>query len=87
MCAAVDPSLIPFLQGVLHARGALILFADADGATTFSALRPLAQELARIRTPAGHGIAVGSRAHLVGSEAVVKVGDESRALRVTLCKS
>jgi dolichyl-phosphate beta-glucosyltransferase len=75
------------LQGVLHARGALILFADADGATTFSALRPLAQELARIRTPAGHGIAVGSRAHLVGSEAVVKVGDESRALRVTLCKS
>ncbi|KDN52645.1 glycosyltransferase family 2 protein [Tilletiaria anomala UBC 951] len=59
-------------HGVLHARGALILFADADGATRFADLGLLCGEMARIRTPSGHGIVVGSRAHLVGSEAVVK---------------
>ncbi|KAK0555125.1 dolichyl-phosphate beta-glucosyltransferase [Tilletia horrida] len=59
-------------HGILHARGALILFADADGATRFSDLSPLCAELDRVRTPTGHGAVVGSRAHLVGSEAVVK---------------
>lgn len=60
-------------HGVMHARGALILFADADGATRFSELGELAREMLRIATPVGHGIVVGSRAHLVTSEAVVKV--------------
>jgi len=59
-------------HGVLHSRGALILFADADGATRFSDLGELCAELDRVRTPTGHGVALGSRAHLVGSEAVVK---------------
>ena len=59
-------------HGVLHARGSFILFADADGATRFSDLRMLAKEMVRVCTPAGHGIVVGSRAHLVTSEAVVK---------------
>lgn len=60
-------------HGVLHARGAFVLFADADGATRFADLRVLAREMVRILTPEGHGIVVGSRAHLVKSEAVVKV--------------
>jgi dolichyl-phosphate beta-glucosyltransferase len=60
-------------HGVLHSRGQLIIFCDADGATRFSDLSALATELDRIMTPAGHGIVCGSRAHLVGSEAVVKV--------------
>ncbi|KAN0060720.1 dolichyl-phosphate beta-glucosyltransferase [Thecaphora frezii] len=59
-------------HGVLHTRGSLILFADADGATRFSDLARLCNELARIITPTGHGIVVGSRAHMVKSEAVVK---------------
>ena len=66
-------SRLLFSQGILHARGALILFADADGATRFSDLSPLCAEMDRVRTPTGHGAVVGSRAHLVGSEAVVKV--------------
>ncbi|WFD35919.1 dolichyl-phosphate beta-glucosyltransferase [Malassezia cuniculi] len=59
-------------HGVLHSRGAFILFADADGATRFSDLRMLANEMARVITPAGHGVVVGSRAHLVKTDAVVK---------------
>ncbi|EPQ30193.1 uncharacterized protein PFL1_02309 [Pseudozyma flocculosa PF-1] len=59
-------------HGVLHARGSLILFADADGATRFGDLSNLCVEMRRILTPARHGIVVGSRAHMVKSEAVVK---------------
>lgn len=59
-------------HGVLHARGALIAFCDADGATRFSDLGNLAKEMERIITPAGYGIVCGSRNHLVQSEAVVK---------------
>ncbi|UZJ55837.1 hypothetical protein CBS101457_005157 [Exobasidium rhododendri] len=59
-------------HGVLHSRGHLVIFCDADGATRFSDLSVLAKEMNRIITPAGHGIVCGSRAHLVGSEAVVK---------------
>lgn len=59
-------------HGVLHSRGAFILFADADGATRFSDLRVLSREMTRILTDKGHGVVVGSRAHLVTSEAVVK---------------
>ena len=59
-------------HGVMHARGAFILFADADGATRFSDLAKVAREMSRILTPMGQGIVVGSRAHLVTSEAVVK---------------
>lgn len=60
-------------HGVLHSRGQFIIFCDADGATRFSDLSSLAKEMSRIVTSTGHGIVCGSRAHLVGSEAVVKV--------------
>jgi dolichyl-phosphate beta-glucosyltransferase len=63
-------------HGMRHARGELVVFADADGASRFADLRGLA---ARARELAaqdprreGRAVAIGSRAHLVGSEAVVK---------------
>lgn len=59
-------------HGVLHSRGHLILFADADGATSFSDLSKLCNTLSNVITPKGHGVAVGSRAHMVKSDAVVK---------------
>ncbi|KAI6200070.1 Dolichyl-phosphate beta-glucosyltransferase [Aphelenchoides besseyi] len=54
-------------NGVLCARGALILFADADGATRFSDLEKL--ELALKKSEGGDSqndlaVAIGSRAHL-----------------------
>ncbi|POW17866.1 hypothetical protein PSTT_00018 [Puccinia striiformis] len=78
-------------HGILHARGELILFVDADGATKFSDLSKLISSLRAIQvqspvqfptTKPGrsekkkgkeeiHGIAIGSRAHLVSSPTVV----------------
>ncbi|SNX82619.1 related to dolichyl-phosphate beta-glucosyltransferase [Melanopsichium pennsylvanicum] len=59
-------------HGVLHSRGSLILFADADGATCFADLTQLCETLSAVVTAKGHGVAVGSRAHMVKSDAVVK---------------
>lgn len=58
-------------HGLLHSRGKLALFADADGASKFSDMAKLAQffEQAADNEP---GVAVGSRAHLVNTDAVVK---------------
>ncbi|ORX98999.1 hypothetical protein K493DRAFT_280050 [Basidiobolus meristosporus CBS 931.73] len=58
-------------QGILNARGKYILFADADGATRFADLELLEAELNKIKTN-DLGVAIGSRAHLVKTEAVVK---------------
>ncbi|KAG8923351.1 dolichyl-phosphate beta-glucosyltransferase [Tulasnella sp. 418] len=58
-------------HGVLHCRGAKILFADADGASRFSDIESLLEKLEEIEEN-GHGVAVGSRAHLVKTDAVVK---------------
>lgn len=63
-------------HGLRHVRGQWALFADADGASRFSDLEKLmlsARQLAA-SDPQGRGraVAVGSRAHLVGSEEVVK---------------
>ncbi|GAA5960713.1 hypothetical protein JCM3765_007301 [Sporobolomyces pararoseus] len=66
-------------HGVLHASGHRILFVDADGATNFTDLSLLESELDSLEhaqkastTSAPHGVIVGSRAHLVSTEAVVK---------------
>lgn len=56
-------------HGLLHARGKLALFADADGATKFSDIGNLAEYLNHSKQPA---IAIGSRAHMVNTDAVVK---------------
>ncbi|KAJ3088539.1 dolichyl-phosphate beta-glucosyltransferase [Physocladia obscura] len=57
--------------GMLVARGDLILFADADGATKFADIDKLVAELETVSVN-GFGVAVGSRAHMVKSAAVVK---------------
>ena len=57
------------MQGVMVSRGEYILFADADGATMFS-------EMDKLLTSCQSNplsVAIGSRAHMVNTEAVVKV--------------
>lgn len=59
-------------HGMRHVRGKYALFADADGASRFEDLGKLVREIKKIEDKDGRGVAVGSRAHLVGSEEVVK---------------
>ncbi|OAP56814.1 hypothetical protein AYL99_08926 [Fonsecaea erecta] len=59
-------------HGMRHARGQYVVFADADGASKFSDLDKLVRACQEIEDAEGRGIAVGSRAHLVDSEVVVK---------------
>ena len=61
-------------HGMRHVRGKYAVFADADGASKFEDLGKLVKACRKIEDAEGRGVAVGSRAHLVGSEAVVKVG-------------
>lgn len=60
-------------HGMRHARGSYIVFADADGASKFSDLGLLVRACERAKDDKGRAVAVGSRAHMVGTEAVVKV--------------
>ena len=60
-------------HGMRHVRGKYAVFADADGASKFEDLGKLVQASRAIEDADGRSVAVGSRAHLVGSEAVVKV--------------
>lgn len=57
---------------MLSARGELCLMVDADGATQFSDLGKLIEDIKRIEKNE-EGVVVGSRSHLVTTEAVVKV--------------
>ncbi|EEH16670.2 hypothetical protein PABG_06757 [Paracoccidioides brasiliensis Pb03] len=59
-------------HGMRHVRGQYVIFADADGASRFDDLGKLVAACQRVEDASSRGIAVGSRAHLVGSEAVVK---------------
>ncbi|OCK87665.1 glycosyltransferase family 2 protein, partial [Cenococcum geophilum 1.58] len=59
-------------HGMRHARGQYVVFADADGASRFNDLAKLVEGCQAIEDELGRGVAIGSRAHLVGSEAVVK---------------
>ncbi|KAF1962026.1 hypothetical protein CC80DRAFT_488395 [Byssothecium circinans] len=59
-------------HGMRHVRGQYVVFADADGASRFSDLGKLVEGCQSIEDKEGRGVAIGSRAHLVGSEAVVK---------------
>lgn len=56
-------------HGILHGRGKYLLFADADGASKFSDAAKLA---AYLDTQTGPAIAIGLRAHMVNTDAVVK---------------
>lgn len=61
-------------HGMRHVRGEYAVFADADGASKFEDLGKLLRASKEVEDADGRGVAVGSRAHLVGSEAVVRVG-------------
>lgn len=60
-------------HGMRHVRGRYVVFADADGASKFDDLGKLVTACRDIEDRDGRSVAVGSRAHMVGSEAVVKV--------------
>ncbi|KAK3390503.1 glycosyltransferase family 2 protein [Podospora didyma] len=59
-------------HGFRHVRGEYAVFADADGASRFSDLGKLMEGCEDVVDGSNRGVAIGSRAHLVGSEAVVK---------------
>ncbi|KAL4933093.1 dolichyl-phosphate beta-glucosyltransferase [Aspergillus undulatus] len=59
-------------HGMRHVRGQYVIFADADGATNFADLGKLVTACREVEDKTGRGVAVGSRAHMVGSDAVVK---------------
>lgn len=60
-------------HGCRHVRGEYVVFADADGASRFSDLGKLIEGCEDVVDGSNRGVAIGSRAHLVASEAVVKV--------------
>lgn len=64
-------------HGMLHGRGRRLLMVDADGASRFEDLEALWREMDKIAPKDEAAVVVGSRAHLVKTEAVVKVGSIS----------
>ena len=60
-------------HGMLHASGERLLMVDADGASRFQDLELLWDAMDKIGPQGAPAVVVGSRAHLVKSEAVVKV--------------
>ncbi|OMP82841.1 Dolichyl-phosphate beta-glucosyltransferase [Diplodia seriata] len=59
-------------HGMRHVRGRYVVFADADGASEITDLKKLVAGCQEIEDSQGRGVGIGSRSHLVGSEAVVK---------------
>ncbi|KAK3082374.1 hypothetical protein LTS18_004286 [Coniosporium uncinatum] len=59
-------------HGMRHVRGKYAVFADADGASKFDDLEGLVKACEEIQDVQGRSVGIGSRSHLVGSEAVVK---------------
>lgn len=63
-------------QGLLHIRGKYGLFADADGASKFSDVESLLKSVKKLeesqRKEPRAAMAIGSRAHMVSTDAVVK---------------
>nr|VWO97038.1 Glycosyltransferase [Ganoderma boninense] len=60
-------------HGMLHGRGKRLLMVDADGASRFEDLEALWKAMDEISPKGEAAVVVGSRAHLVKTEAVVKV--------------
>ena len=60
-------------HGMLYAGGKRLLMADADGASRIEDLEQLWKAMDEIASGDAPGVVVGSRAHLIKSEAVVQV--------------
>ena len=60
-------------HGMLHGRGRRLLMVDADGASRFEDLELLWVEVDKLEEGNEAAIAIGSRAHLVNTDVVVKV--------------
>ena len=71
-------------HGMLHARGRRLLMVDADGASRFEDLELLWSAMDEISPKGEAAVVVGSRAHLVKTEAVVKVRSLSNLVRALL---
>ncbi|KAF3482383.1 dolichyl-phosphate beta-glucosyltransferase [Arthroderma uncinatum] len=59
-------------HGMRHVRGQYAIFADADGASNFNDLGKLVEACQKVEDSECRAVTVGSRAHLVGSDVVVK---------------
>ncbi|SCU83360.1 LAMI_0C02916g1_1 [Lachancea mirantina] len=59
-------------HGLLHIRGRYGLFVDADGASKFADVSKLLESVKSHEKSKKPALAIGSRAHMVNSEAVVK---------------
>lgn len=59
-------------HGMRHARGQYVLFADADGASDITDLPKLVAAADKAADDKSRAVAVGSRAHMVNSAAVVQ---------------
>ena len=55
--------------GALHARGALILMVDADGATKIDEFGELERKMKQLQQINKEAVVVGSRAHIMGEQA------------------
>ena len=60
-------------HGMLHGRGKRFLMVDADGASRFEDLELLWETMDKLGPEDAPSVVIGSRAHLVKTEAVVKV--------------
>lgn len=60
------------IHGLRHVRGRYAVFADADGASRFADLAALVAAADGAQDERARAVAIGSRAHLVGSEVVVR---------------
>ena len=60
-------------HGMLHGRGRRLLMVDADGASRFEDLELLWKAMDKVSPKDEAAVSIGSRAHLVKTDAVVKV--------------
>lgn len=69
-------------HAMLHGRGERLLMVDADGASRFEDLEGLWEATDKLSPNGEAAVAVGSRAHMVKTDAVVKVNIHLAAIGV-----
>ena len=71
-------------HGMQHARGTYVVFADADGASKFTDLGKLVAACEKAKDKRGRAVAIGSRAHMVGTDAVVQVNKSPCSIMIRM---